>query len=78
MLTYSYPDEYHFYPPDIVKLRTISAETGGIFQPKGEDIFDPAGESTMIATPLWPWCAVLVLGLYVIDVLLRRFRLFEH
>jgi len=77
MLAYSYPDEFHFYLPDMVKLRTISAETGGIFQPKGPEIFDTDGESTMAATALWPWLAVFGLGLYFVDVLLRRLRLFE-
>ena len=77
MLAYSYPAEYHFYPPDILKLRTISAETGGIFQPKAADIFDPAGESTFVATSQWAWLACVALGLYLVDVLLRRFRFFE-
>jgi hypothetical protein len=78
MLTYSYPDEYHFYPPNIVKLRNISAETGGIFQPKAAEIFDAGGETSLTATALWPWLAAFALSLYVIDVLLRRLRLFEQ
>jgi Ca-activated chloride channel homolog len=78
MIAYSYPDELHFYPPDLVKLRTISSETGGIFQPKAADIFDPDGETTLVASSLWPWFASFGLGLYLLDVLLRRLRLFEH
>jgi uncharacterized membrane protein len=78
MLAYSYPDELHFYPTDFVKLRTISAETGGVFQPKGAEIFDSGGETTMVAIALWPWLAAIGLGLYLIDVLLRRVRLFEE
>jgi hypothetical protein len=76
MLAYSYPDELHFYPTDFTKLRTISSETGGIFQPKGAEIFDSGGETTVVATPLWPWLAALGLALYFVDVLLRRVRLF--
>jgi hypothetical protein len=78
MLAYSYPDELHFYPADIAKLRTISAETGGVFQPKGAEIFDSGGETTMVAIVLWPWLAAFGLGLYLLDVLLRRVRLFEE
>jgi len=77
MMAYSYPDELHFYPADLAKLRTISAETGGIFQPKGAEIFDSGGETIMVAIVLWPWLAALGLGLYFLDVLLRRVRLFE-
>jgi Ca-activated chloride channel homolog len=77
MLTYSYPDEYHFYPANLEKLRAISAETGGVFQPKGPEIFDSNGETTSIPLPLWPWLTAMALVLYIGDVLLRRVRLFE-
>jgi Ca-activated chloride channel family protein len=77
VLTYSYPDEYHFYPPNTDALRAISNETKGAFQPKVEDIFDPAGETTALPIPLWPYLAGLGLLLYLTDVLLRRVRLFE-
>jgi uncharacterized membrane protein/secreted protein with Ig-like and vWFA domain len=77
VLTYSYPDEYHFYPPNTDLLRSISDETKGRFQPRTEDIFDANGESTALPTPLWPYLAAIALVLYLVDVLLRRIRLFE-
>jgi uncharacterized membrane protein len=77
VLAYSYPDEYHFYPPNTELLRSISTETKGRFQPHAEDIFESNGESTALPTPLWPVLASLALVLYVTDVLLRRLRLFE-
>ena len=77
VLAYSYPDEYHFYPPNTEALRSISNETKGRFQPRAEDIFDANGETTSLPTPLWPFFAALALVLYVTDVLLRRVRLFE-
>ena len=77
-LAYSYPDEYHFYPPNTEFLRAISTETGGKFQPTAADIFDPHGESVDVPTPLWPYLATLALLLYVADVFLRRLRLFEQ
>lgn len=76
-LEYSYPAEYHFYPPDTQKLRTISNATGGKFEPQGEEIFNTNGESRQYPVPLWPWFAGTVLGLYIVDILLRRLRLFE-
>jgi Ca-activated chloride channel family protein len=77
VLAYSYPDEYHFYPPNTDLLRSISTETKGRFQPRAEDIFDANGETTALPTPLWPYLTVLALVLYLADVLLRRLRLFE-
>jgi len=75
MLAYSYPDEYHFYPPNLDKLRAISAETGGAFRPDPADIFDPKGQTTAVPMTLWPWLGSLALALYILDVLLRRLRL---
>ena len=77
VLAYSYPDEYHFYPPNTEVLRSISNETRGRFQPHAEDIFDSQGETTALPVPLWPYLAAVALVLYFADVLLRRLRLFE-
>jgi len=77
VLPYSYPDEYHFYPPNTEVLRSISNETKGRFHPRPEDIFDPQGETAALPVPLWPYLAGLALLLYFTDVLLRRVRLFE-
>jgi hypothetical protein len=77
VLAYSYPDEYHFYPPNTDLLRAISDETKGRFQPTASDIFDPNGETTAIPAPLWPYLAGMALMLYIVDVFLRRVRLFE-
>jgi hypothetical protein len=76
-LAYSYPAEYRWYPPDTEKLRTISSETGGSFQPSGPEIFAAGGMSTQVSIVLWPWLAAIALVLYLFDVLLRRLRLFE-
>src|SRR5205809_3168936 len=55
VLAYSYPDEYHFYPPNTDLLRSISAETKGRFQPRTEDVFETSGDTTALPTPLWPY-----------------------
>lgn len=77
VLAYSYPDEYHFYPPNTELLRSVSDETKGRFQPRAEDIFDANGETAALPMPLWPYLAGLALLLYVFDIVLRRIRLFE-
>jgi hypothetical protein len=75
-LDFSYPDEYHFYPPNIDLLRAVSTETGGKFQPEVEEIFDSHGETTAVPVPVWPYLAGLAAALYLADVLLRRVRVF--
>ena len=77
VLPYSYPDEYHFYPPNTDLLRSIATETSGGFQPNASDIFQTRGETTALPTPLWPYLAVVALLLYISDVVLRRVRIFE-
>jgi Ca-activated chloride channel family protein len=77
VLSYSYPDEYHFYPANTDLLRSISDETNGRFQPRAEEIFDAKGETASLPAPLWPYLAAAALALYLGDVLLRRIRLFE-
>jgi hypothetical protein len=77
-LEYSYPDEYHFYPPNFQTLREISAETGGVYQPAGPEIFDAGDQRVDVHTKLWPVLASLALALFITDVFLRRLRLFEQ
>jgi hypothetical protein len=76
-LEFSYPDEYHFYPPNFEVLRDLSTGTGGVYQAAGPEIFDAGGETVSVHTRLWPLLASLALVLYLVDVLLRRLRLFE-
>ena len=76
-IEYSYPDEYHFYPPNFQILRSISAETSGIYQPAGPEIFETNGEMVSVHTRLWPPLGAFALVLYLGDVFLRRLRLFE-
>ena len=77
-LSYSYPDEYHFYPPNVDLLQEVASVTGGKYQPTGADIFATQGQSTPRQTPLWPYLALVALLLYLTDLLLRRVRLFEE
>jgi Ca-activated chloride channel homolog len=77
-LAYSYPDEYHFYPPNIEALRALSNETKGKFQPEIADIFRTNGETAPSPMQLWPYLVGLALILYLCDVYLRRVRLFEQ
>jgi hypothetical protein len=77
-LAYSYPDEYHFYPPNLAALRALSTETNGKFQPEAADIFSTRGETAAAPVQLWPYLVALALLLYIGDVFFRRVRLFEN
>jgi uncharacterized membrane protein len=74
-LDYSYPDEYHFYPPNTDALRALSDATNGRFQPDAADVFATNGQAAAVPVPLWPYLMALALLLYFADVCLRRVRL---
>ena len=76
-LSYTSPNEDDFYPPDTDLLKAISNETKGEFRPTPEDIFAADGETTSLPVRLWPYLAGIALVFYVLDVFLRRVRLFE-
>jgi uncharacterized membrane protein len=76
-VTYSYPDEYRFYPTDTRTLEDVSRETGGTYEPSAEDVVNAHGEAVEVPLALWPGLTALGLLLFIGDVLLRRLRLFE-
>lgn len=71
-VSYPYPDEYRFYPPDVQRLETLSEQTGGIFRPEVADVFGDFDESASVPTELWPILAGLALLFYLMDIALRR------
>ena len=76
-LLYSYPAEYQFRPANVELLQAIAHDTGGVFAPSPEQIFEDDGVRTVRPIALWPFLAALALALYLLDLLLRRIRLFE-
>jgi len=77
-LPYSYPEEYHLYPPDTELLAGISRATGGVPDAEAGEIFDTGEETISRSLDLWPYLAFLALVLYLADLLLRRVRLFDN
>ena len=77
VLPYSYPDEYHFYPPDLALLEEASRLTGGKLGAGAAEIFADSDETVVRPTALWPYLAAVALMLYLVDMALRRMRLFE-
>lgn len=73
-----YPTEYRTLEPDEELLRRAATATGGRVDPSVAEIFDPAGETIRAHEELWPWLLYLALVLFVLDLLLRRVRLFDR
>ncbi len=66
--------EDRYLPPDTARLRWLAEATGGIFDPSVERLLDPAGQTVVRPTRLWPLLAALALALYLVNMLLRRVR----
>jgi uncharacterized membrane protein len=69
--------EYRFRAPDEALLRRIAAGTGGAWQPTAESLRASARDARSIRRALWPGLVLLGLGLWMVDILLRRVRVFD-
>ncbi len=73
-----YPAEYLKSTPNLEPLKQAALITGGAAQPKASEVFARAGESIKFHKDLWPFVLMIVAMLFVIDVFLRRVRLFGY
>jgi len=71
-LSYPWSDEYRVLPPNNALLRLLSEQTGGVFAPKGDEIFAQRGDGGIATRPLWPWLALVALVAFLLDILVRR------
>jgi hypothetical protein len=68
--------EYRFRPPDQAALESIAAATGGAVSADAAAI-RRSTESQAARRALWPMLVLAALGLWLVDVLFRRVRVFE-
>ena len=69
--------EYRFRPPDLPALKAIADATGGAVSPT-IDVLRKAPQSSRAARrALWPGLVIAALALWMVDILLRRVRVFE-
>jgi Ca-activated chloride channel family protein len=73
-----YPAEYRTLEPDVELLQRAAETTGGVEDPEPAALFDPQGETIRAHEDLWPWLLYLALGLFLVDLLLRRIRIFDR
>jgi Mg-chelatase subunit ChlD len=77
-ISLSYPREYLALPPDLDLLAQIADVTGGVRCDSAAAALDAKDEKTRFLRALWPYLVAAALGLLLLDVLLRRVRLFGY
>nr|MDQ3031080.1 VWA domain-containing protein [Myxococcota bacterium] len=73
-----YPPEYARLEPDLELLARISEVAGGERDPDSAALFDPAGETVRRREEQWSPLLFAALALFVLDLLMRRVRLFDR
>ena len=74
-LVVGYPDELRLRPTDGDLLRRIAEISGGIHDPSPRQLLEPTRRTVGRRELLWPKLLMAALGLFVLDVLLRRIDL---
>jgi uncharacterized membrane protein len=77
---YVVPDldtEYRLRPPDLDLLKSIASATGGVLSPQPADLTRRSGSHQTTRRAAWPALVLVALGFWLVDLVLRRVRLFE-
>ncbi len=69
--------EYRFRLPNEARLEAIAQATGGTFKPTADALRKASQSSRAARRALWPGLVIAALALWMVDVLLRRVRIFE-
>lgn len=77
-VTNPYPREYLALAPDLVTLSRTALVTGGRMDPKPKDVFEPGGESIKYHQDLWSRFIGAAVAIYLLDLLIRRVRIFDR
>ena len=77
-VSFPFPPEYLGQPPDEKRLELVANISGGWTAPTPKQLFDAGGETMQFHQDLWPYVVLVLLGLYLLDVLLRRVRLMGY
>ncbi len=77
-VTNPYPREYAVSAGGVALLEAVARATGGEIDPAPERVWDARGESTTRVKPRWMWFAGAAVALLLVDLLLRRVRIFDR
>ncbi len=73
-----YPPEFSRFEPDKATLARIAEATGGRVDPAPTQVFDAGGEKIEYHEALWPRLVGAAVALFLLDLLLRRVRIFDR
>ncbi len=74
-----YPREYASFEPDLATLEKAALATGGTVDPKTTAaVFDANGEKVTYHEELWPKFIFAAILVFVLDLLMRRVRIFDR
>jgi Ca-activated chloride channel homolog len=73
-----YPREYASFEPDIERLRRAALAGGGSMDPEPRAVFDPGDEKIVYYEQLWNRFVLAAIALFLLDLLIRRVRLFDR
>jgi uncharacterized membrane protein len=73
-----YPREYASFEPDIERLGRAVRAGGGSLDPEPRAVFEPAGEQIVRHVELYGRLVLAALGVFVLDLLVRRVRIFDR
>ncbi|MFT7621076.1 MAG: Ca-activated chloride channel family protein [Myxococcota bacterium] len=71
---YPYPEEHLKFEPDLSRVETLTANTGGLVDPTPAALLKVNAEPLTHKSPVWHWLVYAVLAAFLVDVLLRRIR----
>jgi hypothetical protein len=73
-----YPREYATFEPDRERLERVAEAAGGAVDPDPGVPVDSAGEKIVYQEPLWSRFVIAAIVLFLLDLLVRRIRLFDR
>jgi Ca-activated chloride channel family protein len=73
-----YPREYASFDSDVDRLERVALAGGGKVDPDAKAVFDAAGEKIVHYRELWPRFVLLAIAVFLLDLLVRRVRLFDR
>lgn len=77
-VAYPYPKEYASFEPELERLTRAAVATGGLTNPTPAQLFDPGEQKITESLALWPRALFVALGVFLLDLLLRRVRMFDR
>lgn len=77
-VSHPYPNEYAAFEPNLALMTQLTALGGGKQDAPATELFDPGTQQVVRREPLWSKFLLVALGFFLLDLLMRRVRLFDR